>query len=141
RLSRRRGLALHLSLLNTPQTYQLAREGQPEISTHLLNTVTREIAGCATDLSVYGESYFFRESEPTRSLSAQLPVALRLVQECRAAPAAEVRHAAQTVWSALEELAETLNGDFLHLEAGTEEVLRAFAADHQQRLVSTHGPP
>lgn len=136
-LSSRRSLALDLSLLDTAETRRLVREGLPEFASRTLDTIAQGIVGCATDLSVYGESYFFREQDPSRALPAQLPVALRLAQQGARSESVEVRQSAATLQAALKELADTLDRDFLHVQGDTETVLKAFACDHQQPLAPT----
>lgn len=136
-LSTRRALALWLSLLNTEETFRLVREGLPEFASRTLDTAAAGIAGCATDLAVYSESYFFRERELSRALPAQIAVAVRLAQEGARAATPEVRQSATTLWSAIEDLAATVDRDFLHTDGDTEEILTAFARDHQQQLATT----
>ncbi|WP_161958462.1 ion channel [Ornithinimicrobium cavernae] len=133
-LSTRRGLALQLSLLDTPETYQMLRTGLPEIASRTLDTVAQGIADCATDMSVYGESYFFRERDQSRALPAQIAVAVRLEQEAARSTSPEVRRSASTLHVAIDELAATVDRDFLHVDGSTQEVLEAFARDHQQPL-------
>lgn len=131
-LSRRRSVALQLKLLGTESTYRTMREGLPEIASRMLDSVTQAVVECSTDLSVYAESYFFRERERDRSLPAQIPVAVRMGREAEKSASPEVRRSAEMLQAAIENLAETLNRDFLHVEGGPEAVLEAFAADHQQ---------
>lgn len=140
-LSTRRGLALDLSLLDTPETHRLMREGCAQVASRRLDTLAQGVAGCATDLSVYGESYFFREQDASRALPAQLPVAVRLAHQGSRSDSPEVRQSAATLRAALDELAQTLNRDFLHVEGDTEALLQAFARDHQQPVEPLATPP
>lgn len=84
------------------------------------------------NLTQYGESSFFRETDPRDSLAATLPYARVLTDAGRRSGSSEVRHAAAVLSTAISSLTETLDRSFLHVDGSPTEVIRAFADDHQQ---------
>jgi hypothetical protein len=132
-LLRRRTLARRLGLLAATDTDRVVREGPTHASSQILNDVTAGITTSQVDLLLYGECYYFRESEPTQSLAYVLPYVLRLTSAAEHSSAPEVRHAGSVLRRATDDLAVTLDSLFLKVEgADTATVLEAYRVDHQQ---------
>lgn len=96
------------------------------------------------DLLRYGESYFFREESARNSLVASGGVLLDLIDVGRGARVPEVRHAAQVLAVAAEDLVETIVSQYSHLAGGSDadpaDVLRCVADDHQHAPLGLRSP-
>lgn len=131
-LSRRRALARHLTILQATEAASVVREGEASIAVQLLTSVHGELGIVEMDVLQHAETYFFRERDPDVSLPAAAPVVEELVEAGRQHERFEVRHAAEALNQALASLAGTLDRGHLRHGGSTREILRAYAADHQQ---------
>jgi hypothetical protein len=142
-LGRRRALARRLSALACADTRTLVSTGEVSVATSLLDAITQGVIEVQVDLLQYGESYFFREERAANSLAATSGVLLDLVEAGRAASAFEVRHAADVLAAAIDDLSTAVAKQYPHLDDGRADepsaVLEAFARDHQQEQVRLGG--
>jgi hypothetical protein len=131
-LVRRRGLAKRLSLLAQNDTVDYVTSGDPGTVAQLLQSVTEELLAVRMELLQYGETYYFREGDPSISLAANLPYALDLAHAGRHIDSVDVRHAAAVLEGAVASTAESL-ADYVGTSGSVTEILDAFARDHGQR--------
>lgn len=138
-LGRRRALARRLCALAGTATREIVSTGEVSVAASLLDTVAAGVIQVQVDLLQYGESYFFREERATNSFAATSGVLLDLIEAGRAASSPEVRHAAEVLAVAVDDLGTSLAKQYPHLDDGTADdptaVLAAFAADHQHDQV------
>lgn len=130
-LARRRALARRLDALQSSDAAAVVREGDPSIASGLLDGVSAGVVDVAFDFEQYAESYYFREENPRQALAARAPVLLELVAAGEAHRAPEVRQAAAALSSVVDELAETLDRQYLATGQEPREVFRAMREDHQ----------
>lgn len=132
-LGRRRSLARLITTLGKADGATRVGEAQPAVAVALLEQLRSAVAMAETDLSEYGESYYFREADPGRSLAAQLPYLEDVVQAAVDSASPDVRWAGQMLGHQLEQVCRLLGREFLHLEdAERGVVLAAYRSDHQQ---------
>lgn len=138
-LGRRRALARRLSALACAQTREIVATGEVSVATSLLDTVTQGVIEVQVDLLQYGESYFFREERTANSLAATSGVLLDLIEAGRSARAAEVRHGAEVLAAAVDDLSTAVAKQYPHLDADAADdpaaVMAAVALDHQHDQV------
>jgi hypothetical protein len=131
-LVRRRGLAKRLRLLADNDTVAYAVTGDPGTVAQLLQSVTEELLAVRMELLQYGETYYFREGDPSISLAANLPYALDLAHAGKQSGSLDVRHAAAVLEGTVTSTAESLD-DYVRTGGSVTDVLAAFAEDHGQR--------
>ncbi|MEO6471768.1 MAG: potassium channel family protein [Aeromicrobium sp.] len=129
-LTRRRVLAIRLTLLRRADTLTSLPELDSPMTAVLLENLATNIVGVRVDLSEYAETYYFREDEPGTSLAATLGYAAELGQAGVRSNRADVRLAAQFLNCALADFAGVLDDRFLHVGGTLPELLDAYAADH-----------
>lgn len=143
-LGRRRGLARRLSALACADTRRLVSTGEVSVATGLLDAITEGVIEVQVDLLQYGETYFFREERAANSLAATSGVLLDMIDAGRAASAFEVRHAADVLAAAVDDLSTAVAQQYPHLDDDAADdpadVLAAFARDHQHEQVRLAGP-
>ena len=135
-LGRRRGLARRLSMLAATGGVEAIGNGDPGVATRTLESLSEGVTSVELDVMQYGETYYFRESEPDLSLAATLPCVLDLVAAGERSADGAVRHAAALLDEATTNLAARLDRVYLKTHGSTREVLEAFAVDHQHRPLS-----
>jgi hypothetical protein len=142
-LGRRRALARRLSALTMTRTREVVADGEVSVATALLNAVTEGVIQVQVDLMQYAESYFFREERPVNSFAATALVLLDLADAGEGAQAPEVRHSAEVLSAAIDELVATLRQQYKHLpdasSADAATVLRLMAQDHQHEPLRLAG--
>jgi hypothetical protein len=129
-LTRRRVLAIHLTLLHQAGVAAALPHLNPVSAASLLDDLAAGIVGVRVDLSEYAETYYFREDEPGTSLAATLSYAARLGRIGLASKHAEVRLAGGYLTCAVDDLVGVLDNRFLHTGGALPELLEAYAADH-----------
>lgn len=129
-LTRRRVLAIRLTLLRRADTFNALPELDSAMAAVLLENLATSIVGVRVDLSEYAETYYFREDEPGTSLAATLGYAAELAQAGANSPRADVRLAAAYLDCSLDDFASVLDDRFLHIGGTLPELLDAYAADH-----------
>ncbi len=138
-LGRRRALARRLAALACAKTREIVTSGDVSVAASLLDGVTEGVIQVQVDLLQYGESYFFREERAANSLAATSGVLLDLIEAGRAASAPEVRHAAEVLAAAVDDLSTAVATRYPHLDDDAADdpaaVMGAFARDHQHDQV------
>lgn len=137
-LARRRSLAHLLTLLREAQ----ARTGVavPSLSAsaaeRLCEGLTAQLISVRGDLTHLPITYYFHSPDERTALAAALPYLLHLAeQECQLPGAPAVRLQAAMLRGAIDDLSSVLGARFLRLPlAPTEQVLAAYARDHQRHL-------
>ena len=129
-LTRRRVLAIRLTLLRRADTFNTLPELDSAMAAGLLENLATSIVGVRVDLSEYAETYYFREDEPGTSLAATLGYAAELGKAGAASHRADVRLAAAFLNCSLADFASVLDDRFLHTGGTLPELLDAYAADH-----------
>ncbi|MFI8567596.1 potassium channel family protein [Rhodococcus sp. NPDC078407] len=132
-LIRRRAAARSVYLLATTDSAEVARHGEASIACALLDGVTDTLITAEFDVRQYGETYFFRESDPDRSLAAMLANVPSLVLAGEASAAMEVRRASARSKRQLSSLTDHLDARYLHTGGTLEQICHAYAADHGHR--------
>jgi Ion channel len=129
-LGRRRAFARRLSAMRSHGSREVVRTGDAGIATRMLDSVTEAVSQVESDLLQYAESYYFSEQDRALSLAAALPYTLELVGAGEQSEAREVRVAARVLAEAVTALSDRLDQTYLHTGGTTDQVLAAFAADH-----------
>lgn len=129
-LTRRRVLAIRLTLLHRADTSNALTHLDSAMAAGLLESLATSIVGVRVDLSEYAETYYFREDEPGTSLAATLNYAAELGQAGATSHRADVRLAAAYLNCSLDDFASVLDDRFLHTGGTLPELLDAYAADH-----------
>lgn len=133
-LTRRRALARQLDTMARTDAAETVEHGEPSIAASHLDDVRAGLAQVEMDLLQYGESYFFREREPRRSLPACLPQVDVLIAAGARSESPEVRRAATMLDVGLTALLELMCDDFLDTADADDpraSILAKLAADHQ----------
>ncbi|WP_235892628.1 potassium channel family protein [Mycolicibacterium hodleri] len=129
-LHRRRVLALELSTLRE------ARHKNPDLGIEsvpigVLTGLANAIVEARNDFTQYGATYYFRDLETDASLASSLDYATQLSDEAAVSAQPQTRLAGALISVAIRSLADLLNREFLRLDGGIDEVIRAYAADHR----------
>lgn len=130
-LIRRRAVARQLSIMAATDTAAYVRKGDSSVVSQLLQGLTDALTTVRMDLLQYGETYYFREGDPSLSLAANLPYALDLVAAGEQAPSADVNHLAAMLDQAVDGISGAL-AEYVGGRATVPQTLEAFAADHRQ---------
>jgi hypothetical protein len=131
-LTRRRGLAIRLSLLRRADAVRVLTEQDVPMAALLLEDLAAEIVRARVDLTQYAETYYFRDSEESASLAATIGTAVQLAHAAEGSPRADLRFAGKLLDIALGDFAHLLDQQFLRVGGPPEAVLTAYAADHVQ---------
>ncbi|MGY1843761.1 potassium channel family protein [Modestobacter sp. SYSU DS0875] len=129
-LVRRRVLALRLAGLRAGPIDRLVGDPEGRLAAPLLDGLAADLVQIRVDLTQYSETYYFRDGEGDASLAATLGTVVDLQRAAGEAPREDVRVAGELLRLAVEDLTRVLDEQFLHLDAGLEDVLAAYAADH-----------
>jgi len=129
-LTRRRSLAVRLSLLERADAARVLVEEDIAMTAPLLESLARELVQARVDLKQYAETYYFRDGEDEESLAANIATAARLARASVTSPRADVRFAGRLLTTALADLARLLDEQFLRVGGSADDVLTAYAADH-----------
>jgi hypothetical protein len=135
-LTRRRTLAVRLSLLDRAHAVRVLAQADIPMTAPLLESLAVELVQARVDLKQYAETYYFRDGEVAESLAANVGTAARLAGAAAGSPRADVRFTGQLLGTALTDLARLLDEQFLQVGGDLEDVLAAYAADHGHA-----GPP
>lgn len=128
-LNRRRVLALQLSMMEQTRRLEALSSMDGTTAARLLQDVSTGIAQARIDLTQYSETYFFRDASPQTSLALTVGYAHRLSETAQGTSTAELRQAGAILAASLQDLAEFLDGHFLHTGADTRAVLSAYSQD------------
>jgi hypothetical protein len=129
-LTRRRALAVRLSLLARADAVRVLAEEEMAMTAPLLESLAGELVQARVDLKQYAETYYFRDGENAESLAATIGTAAGLARAAVASQRTDVRFAGRLLATALADLAQLLDEQFLRVGGSVDEVLAAYAADH-----------
>ena len=129
-LTRRRALAIRLSLLRRVDAVRTLAEEDVPMAATLLEDLAGEVVQARVDLAQYVEIYYFRDLEESVSLPANIAMAVDLARAAERSPRADLRFAGTLLETALADFAQLLDDHFLRVGGPPEAVLRAYAADH-----------
>lgn len=130
-LSRRRSLALELKGLGDVGWAQELSELGPALVTRVLDATTVEVSKVRIDFAQHSGGFYFKEKDPDLSLARQMSHALQMRDAALASELAPVRSSGRRLTLAIEQLCAELDGSFLHTGGDVEEVLAAYAAEHE----------
>jgi hypothetical protein len=133
-LTRRRALAIRLSLLHRVDARRLVDDPDSDLAAPLLESLATELVQTRVDLTQYSETYYFRDGDEEASLPAMLGVALHLEEAAREAPRSDVRIAGELLGHAIDDFARIVDLQFLHRGVTEAELVEAYAADHGHRV-------
>lgn len=131
-LTRRRSVARRLSMMAATDTVSFVHEGQVGVVTGLMQSLVDSLSTTRMDLLQYGETYYFRENDPTLSLASTLNYALDLAAAGKRTDSPDVRHLAALLEQAVTDIAATLEA-YVGAQSSVRSVLEAYARDHHQR--------
>ena len=129
-LTRRRALAIRLSLLRRADAARVLAEEDVPMAANLLEDLAGEVVQARVDLTQYAETYYFRDGEESVSLPANIATAVELAHAAKRSPRADLRFAGTLLDTALGDLARLLDAHFLRVGGQPKAVLTAYAADH-----------
>lgn len=136
-LTRRRALAIRLSLLRRADAVQVLKEEDVPMAANLLEDLAGELVQARVDLTQYAETYYFRDGEESASLAATIGTALHLAHAAERSPRADMRFAGKLLDGALGDFARLLDDQFLRVGGSPQAVFTAYAADHGHALSGT----
>src|SRR5215218_1779881 len=87
-LTRRRALAIRLSLLQRADAVRVLSEEDVPMAANLLENLAAEIVRARVDLTQYVETYYFRDGEESASLAATIGTAAQLAHAAERSPRA-----------------------------------------------------
>jgi hypothetical protein len=131
-LTRRRSVARQLSMLAETDTLAFVHEGQVGVVTGLMQSLVDALVTTRMDLLQYGETYYFREHDPTLSLAANLSYARDLAAAGKRTESADVRHLAAMLDQAVTDIAGVVAA-YVGEHDTVPALLEAYARDHGQR--------
>jgi hypothetical protein len=129
-LTRRRALAIRLSLLRRADAVRVLSEEDVPMAANLLEDLAGELVHARVDLTQYAETYYFRDGEESASLAATIDTALQLAHAAEGSPRADMRFAGTLLDVALRDFADLLDEQFLRVGGPPQAVLAAYATDH-----------
>jgi hypothetical protein len=129
-LTRRRALAIRLSLLRRADAVRVLSEEDVPMAANLLEDLAGELVQSRVDLTQYAETYYFRDGEESASLAATIGTAVQLAHAAERSHRPDMRFAGKLLDTALNDFAELLDAQFLRIGGSPQTVLTAYAADH-----------
>jgi len=136
-LTRRRALAIRLSLLRRADAVRVFSEEDVPMAANLLEDLAGELVQIRVDLTQYAETYYFRDGEDAASLAATIGTAVQLGSVAEQSPRADMRFAGKLLDTALADFARLLDEQFLRVGGPPQAVLTAYAADHGRAAPGT----
>lgn len=129
-LTRRRALAIRLSLLEAAEAVRVIDEEDVALAAPLLEALSTELVRARVDLTQYAETYYFRDGEEAASLAATIGTAARLAEVTATSSRADLRFAGTLLDAAVADFARLVDEQFLRVGGALDDVLAAYAADH-----------
>lgn len=130
-LSRRRALALRLSVLDRAGTAEALPGLEPAAASMLLHGLAADIVCARVDLGDYAETYYFRENHRDSALPASLSVAEQLGTAATRSPHAEVRLAGRVLMFSVADLLGVVEARFLRSPDEAPSLMAAYLRDHR----------
>jgi hypothetical protein len=138
-LTRRRTLAIRLSLLRRTDAVRVLAEEDVPMAANLLEDIAGELVQARVDLTQYAETYYFRDGDESASLAATIATASDLAHAAERSPRADLRFAGSLLDLALGDFARLVDEQFLRVGGPPQAVLSAYAADHGHGTPATPG--
>ncbi len=129
-LTRRRALAIRLSLLGRADAVRVLAGEDVPMAANLLEDIAGELVQARVDLTQYAETYYFRDGDASASLASTIGTALDLAHAAERSPRADLRFAGSLLDLALGDFARLIDEQFLRVGGPPQAVLSAYAADH-----------
>ena len=129
-LTRRRALAIRLSLLGRADAVRVLAGEDVPMAANLLEDIAGELVQARVDLTQYAETYYFRDGDASASLAATIGTAVDLAHAAERSPRADLRFAGTLLDLALGDFARLVDEQFLRVGGPPQAVLSAYAADH-----------
>jgi hypothetical protein len=133
-LTRRRALAVRLSLLRRVDTLGLVADPRSGLAAPLLEDLAVGLAQLRVDLTQYAETYYFRDGDADASLPAMLGVVLDLSEQARRSPGADTRYAGELLDTAVGDFLHLVDEQFLHVGGSVTAIALTYAEDHGHEL-------
>jgi hypothetical protein len=133
-LTRRRALAVRLSLLRQVDTFGLVAAPRSNLAAPLLEDLAVGLTQLRVDLTQYAETYYFRDGDAEVSLPAMLGVLLDLADTSGRSPRVDVRYAGELLATAVGDFLHVVDERFLHVGGSVREIASAYAENHGQEL-------
>ncbi|WP_332661724.1 potassium channel family protein [Aeromicrobium sp.] len=130
-LSRRRALALRLSLLERAGTRDALPDLEPAVASSILHGLAADIVGARVDLGDYAETYYFREKRRDSSLPGTLGVAHELGTVATQCPHPDVQLAGRVLLLAVADLLAVVGARFLREPHAGPDPMDAYFRDHR----------
>jgi len=130
-LSRRRALALRLSVLERAGTVDTLPELDPTVASTLLHGLAADIVGARVDLGDHSETYYFRENCRDSALPANLGVAQELGTAATQSPHADVQLAGRVLLISVADLLAVVGARFLRAPQASPDPMDAYFRDHR----------
>jgi len=129
-LTRRRALAIRLSLLGRADAVRVLAGEDVPMAANLLEDIAGQLVQARVDLTQYAETYYFRDGDASASLAATIGTAVDLAHAAERSPRADLRFAGTLLDLALGDFARLVDEQFLRVGGPPQAVLSAYAADH-----------
>lgn len=129
-LTRRRVLAVRLTMLHRSGAVALVQAPDSRLAPMLLGSLAGDLVQIRVDVTQYAETYYFRDGAADAALPAVLGVAAELARAGRDSESTDLRFAAELLASAIGDLVEILDTNFLRRGGSVPELVAAYAAEH-----------
>ena len=129
-LSRRRALAVRLSLIRRTVGAGLLEEPDSELGAVVLEGLANDLTTVRVELVQYTETYYVRDGAEESALPTTIRIAVDLAAEGQKSPRADVRMAARMLDGAIDDFARVLDQQFLRTGGSRPEILAAYATAH-----------
>ncbi|MGY1672307.1 potassium channel family protein [Geodermatophilus sp. SYSU D00710] len=126
-LSRRRALAIRLTLLQRSGAGDRVAAGDSALAPALLAQVAADVVQQRVDLFQHPETHWFTDSRPDAALAPALDVALDLAAAAMAAADPDTRFAGRLLEAAVHDFLVVVDDEFLHTRASPRDVLDRYA--------------
>ncbi|TFV79337.1 two pore domain potassium channel family protein [Blastococcus sp. CT_GayMR19] len=133
-LTRRRALAVRLSLLRRVDTVGLVAGQRSVLAASVLENLAMSMAQLRGDLTQFSETYNVRDADQNLSLPAMLGVATELTEAARRSAVPDVRHAGELVEAAVGDYLDVVDKQFLRVGGSAQKIAAAYADDYGQRI-------
>ena len=132
-LSRRRALAVRLSLLHRSGAAQRVAAGDSALVPALLSQLAAEVVQLRVDLFQHPETHGFTDRRPDAALPQALEIALELAAAASAAEDPDACFAGRLLEAAVHDFLGVVDDEFLHSGAPPRDVLGRYADGHGVR--------
>ncbi|WP_332645184.1 potassium channel family protein [Aeromicrobium sp.] len=130
-LSRRRALALRLSILERAGTREVLPDLEPAVASTLLHGLAADIVGARIDLGDYAETYYFRENRRETALPATLGVAHELGTVATQSSHPDIQLAGRVLLISVADLLAVVEARFLRNPQASPNLMDAYLVDHR----------